>query len=65
VIEKIVYLWCDRCHTIGPSGDTIKSVRRAAKRLGWLIEKPTERHPHSTPATCPLCVAATALVVAP
>lgn len=65
MIEKIVYLWCDRCHAIGPSGETIKSVRRAARKLGWRIGKPTDRHPHSTPATCPTCVVAYALVVAP
>lgn len=65
MIEKIVYLWCDRCHTIGPNGGSVKSVRRAARKLGWFIGKPTKRHPNTTPAACPQCAMAYALVVAP
>lgn len=65
MIEKIVYLWCDGCHTVGPTADSTAKVRRAAKRLGWLIKKPTDRHPHTTPALCPMCALAHALVVAP
>ena len=65
MIEMIVFMWCDGCRQAGPTGITTRSVRRAAKRLGWLIRKPTTQDPHTTRALCPTCVVAHALVIAP
>jgi hypothetical protein len=62
MIEKIVFLWCDDCHAAGPTGTTTRAVRHEARTLGWLIRKPTQKHPHTTRALCPYCVMTLALV---